>query len=61
MSAEHTKGARGSTWDKHTNRDAGLKQDKIKGNPDWVDRGKRTNSQRNQERKRENIEKYNNG
>ena len=49
--AEHTKNARGSTWDKHTSRDKGLKQDKIKDNPDWVDRGKRTNSERNRERK----------
>ena len=36
---EHTKGARKSTWDKHTSRDKGLKQDKIKGNSNWVDRG----------------------
>lgn len=56
---EHTKGARNSTWDKHTNRDKGLKQDKIKGNSDWIDRGKRTNSIRNQERKQANIDKYN--
>ena len=57
--AEHTKGARGSTWDKHTSRDKGLKQGKIKDNPGWVDHGKRTNSERNQERKRENLKKYN--
>lgn len=56
---EHTKGARKSTWDKHTSRDKGLKQDKIKGNSNWVDRGKRTNSVRNQERKIENIKKFN--
>ena len=56
---EHKKNARKSTWDKHTDRDKGLKQDKIKDNPQWVDRGKRTNSSRNQERKIENIKKYN--
>ena len=48
---QHTKGARSSTWDKHSDRDKGHKQDKIKGNPNWVDQGKKTNSQRNQERK----------
>lgn len=57
--AEHTKNARPSTWDKHSNRDLGRKQEKIKGNDAWVDQGKRTNSARNQERKRENMEKYN--
>lgn len=57
--AEHTKGARSSTWDKHTSRDKGLKQGKIRDNLDWIDRGKRTNSGRNQARKIENIKKYN--
>ena len=27
--SEHTKGARNSTWDKHTDRDKGRKQEKI--------------------------------
>ncbi|MBQ9004110.1 MAG: hypothetical protein IJ087_19885 [Eggerthellaceae bacterium] len=49
--AEHTKGARPSTWDKHTDRDKGRGQKKIKDNPDWIDQGKRTNSGRNKARK----------
>ena len=57
--AEHTKGARNSTWDKHTDRDKGKKQEKIQGNREWVDQGRRTNSERNKERKQDNIEKYN--
>lgn len=47
----HTKGARGSTWDKHSDRDKGRKQKKIDGNPSWIDQGKRTNSARNKSRK----------
>ena len=45
--AQHTKGARPSTWDKHTDRDKGYEK-KIKDNPDWIDQGKRTNSSGNQ-------------
>lgn len=56
---EHTKNARNSTWDKHSDRDKGLKQDKIKGNSNWVDQGKRTNSARNQAQKADNLKKYN--
>lgn len=56
---EHTKGARPSTWDKHSDRDKGLSQDKIKGNREWVHQGKRTNSKENQDRKQENIKKFN--
>lgn len=52
MAAEHTKNARGSTWDKHSDRDAGHKQKKIKDNPNWIDQGKHTNSGRNKERKK---------
>jgi hypothetical protein len=48
---EHTKGARPSTHDKHTDRDKGRSQKKIKDNPNWIDQGKRTNSERNKARK----------
>ncbi len=48
--AEHRTNKSNSNWDKHTNRDSGRKQDKIKGNKDWVDQGSRTNSQRNKDR-----------
>ena len=57
--SEHTKGARNSTWDKQTDRDKGRKQEKIQDNRNWVDQGSRTNSERNRERKKENLEKYN--
>ena len=50
MMAEHRKGARKSTYDKHTNRDKGRDQKKTKDNS-WIDQGKRTNSERNQKRK----------
>lgn len=50
--SEHTKGARNSTWDKHTDRDKGRKQEKIQDNRNWVDQGSRTNSERNRERKK---------
>jgi len=48
---EHTKGARGSTWDKHSGGDKGRSQRKISGNANWIDQGKRTNSDRNKARK----------
>lgn len=51
MSSEHTKNARPSTWDKHTNRDKGRSQKKMNDNPNWVDQGKHTNSSRNKARK----------
>jgi hypothetical protein len=47
--AEHTKGARGSTWDKHTDQDKGKKQKKQQSS-NWVDQGKHTNSNRNKNR-----------
>lgn len=49
--AEHSKNARPSTHDKHTNRDKGHKS-KSKKSDNWVDLGKRTNSERNQNRKK---------
>lgn len=49
----HSKNARGSTWDKHTNQDKGRGQKKVKGEG-WVDMGPRTNSDRNQQRKQKN-------
>ena len=57
--SEQTKGARNSTWDKHTDRDKGRKQEKIQDNRNWVDQGSRTNSERNRELKKENLKKYN--
>ena len=48
--AKHTKGARGSTWDKHTNRDKGKGQKKQQSSS-WVDQGKHTNSPRNKRTK----------
>ena len=56
---EHAKGVRPSTWDKHSDRDKGLSQDKIKENRELVHQGKRTNSKENQARKQENIKKFN--
>lgn len=47
----HKSNKRPSNWDKHTNRDKGRSQKKIKGNPEWIDQGKRTNSDRNKQRK----------
>lgn len=48
--AEHTNKRRPSTHDKHTNRDKGNNQ-KKKQDEDWVDLGKKTNSERNRNRK----------
>ncbi len=48
--AGHRSNKSKSNWDKHTNRDSGRKQGKIKGNDSWVDQGKRTNSDRNKNR-----------
>ena len=53
--AEHTKGARNSTWDKHTDRDKGRKQEKIQGNKEWVDQGRRTNSEAKQGTKDDRV------
>lgn len=43
MAAGHTKNARPSTRDKHTNRDAGDKQKKKQSDKDWNHMGKNTN------------------
>ncbi len=51
--AEHTKGARGSTHDKHTSRDKGKGQ-KSQQNSSWIDQGKNTNSDRNKNRSSKN-------
>lgn len=49
---EHRTNKRPSNWDKHTDRDKGRSQKKVKNNPNWIDQGKRTNSKRNQDRKK---------
>lgn len=41
--AEHNKNSRPSTYDKHTNRDAGSKQKKKQEGSGWVHKGKNTN------------------
>lgn len=51
--AEHTKGARGSTHDKHTSRDKGKGQKKQQSSG-WIDQGKHTNSDRNKDRSSKN-------
>jgi hypothetical protein len=54
--AEHKKNARPSSHDKHTNRDAGNKQDKKQEGSGWNHMGKNTNhgSNKNQGNNKKN-------